>query len=521
MKVLTAEQMIHVDRSTIDKGTPGLVLMRNAGRAVFEQIMSLPEIDDNARIVVVAGKGNNGGDGFRIAELLARNGYYASVYLLGRKADTKGDAALCMHDAIKAGASFHEILTESSADRLSAELLSADVIVDAVFGTGLHGEVTGLPATVIDRMNDSGGAIVSVDIPSGVNATTGEASEHSVWSDFTSTFGALKVGHVMPPGRFHCGEIKVSDIGFSPEILTSIKEYANSLTPEEASSLIPERPYNSHKGSAGKLFFLAGSVGLTGAAALSTTAALRSGAGLVTLGCPESLNDILEVKLTEVMTLPLPETKKKRCLGTRALGAVRAFVKKIRTCAVGPGLGRHAETGELVRRFISEYEGAVVLDADGIYAFNGQPERLKSSPAELIITPHAGEMASLLSIDLQAVVNDPHEIAKEAAEKTGAIVLLKGAPSCITNPDGELWINTSGNESMATAGMGDILTGVISALSAQGLNPMAAAVLGALIHGKAGEIASDFKGIHGVIAGDLLEFIPESFIEVKLGNYWQ
>jgi len=521
MKVLTAEQMYFVDSKTIEEGTPGLVLMRNAGKSVFDLLMSLPEIDDNARIVIVAGKGNNGGDGFRIAELLARNGYYSAVYLLAKKIDTKGDAALCMHDALNAGAVFTELLDESGLDKLSSELVRADVVIDAIFGTGLKGEVTGLPASVIKRINDSSAAIVAVDIPSGVDASTGDASSHSIWSDFTATFGALKVGHVKQPGRFHSGEITVNDIGFSPDVMESAGEFGNALLPDEAIHLIPQRPYNAHKGTAGRLLILAGSVGLTGAATLSSIAALRSGAGLVTLGCPASLNDILEVKLTEVMTLPLPEVRNKRCLSTRALGEIRSFTSNIKTVAVGPGLGRNHETGELVRRFISQYDGNVILDADGIYAFKGAMELLDTAPCSVILTPHAGELATLMGEDIQTIVNDPKDAAQRAAKATGSIVLLKGAPTIIAHPSGEVWINPTGNESMATAGMGDLLTGVIAGFVTQGLRPMEATVLGAYIHGASGDIASEFKGVHGVIAGDVLEFIPEAILETASGTRWR
>ena len=242
---------------------------------------------------------------------------------------------------------------------------------------------------------------------------------------------------------------------------------------------------------------------------------MRIGAGMVTAGCPSSLNDILEVKLTEVMTLPLPEVRKKRCLSLRALGMVREAVKNAHVVAVGPGLGTQHETAELVRRFIASYSGRVVLDADGINAFKGQPEALTEAQCEIILTPHAGELSRLLDLPVEDIAGDPISAAKKAEAVTGNIVLLKGAPTIIAGSGGEVWMNPTGNESMATAGMGDVLTGTIAGLAAQGLSLLDAAKLGAYIHGRAGELASELQGIHGVIAGDVLDLLAQALTGVS------
>jgi len=514
MRVLTAEQMGYVDRTTIERGTPGLTLMRNAGSAVFDAVKGIPGIDAGTEIVVVAGKGNNGGDGFRTAELLAESGFPVSVFLVGRTSDVRGDAASCMAAAVGTGVKIVEITDESGLGLLVSELADAGVVVDAVFGTGLKGEVTGLPASVMDSINECGAVVVSVDVPSGLNADTGGMSRHSVRADYTVTFGALKVCHVMMPGRSACGEVSVVDIGFSDEIMDSVEPFGYALTADEAAELIPLRPYDMHKGTAGRVLFVAGSVGLTGAAAMSSTAALRVGAGLVTVGGPASLNDILEVKLTEVMTVPLPEVRKKRCLSLRALGKIREHARKADVAAVGPGVGTYFETRELVKRFVSGFPGKVVLDADGINSYGGEAPSLKSAPGEIVLTPHPGELSTLTGVPTAGITGDPVSAAREASEETGCIVLLKGASTVIADPSGTVWINATGNSGMATAGMGDVLTGTIAGFAAQGLGVRDAAVLGAYLHGLAGDMVLTRKGPHGMTAGDVLETLPEAILNI-------
>ncbi len=516
MKVLTAIQMMDVDRKTIETGTPGIDLMRNAGMEVFHYIRD--DIGIRSGIVIVAGKGNNGGDGFRVAELCAGERLNVQLLLIGEKAKVKGSAAVCMKDFEKLGGMVVEITDSGKLTEYGEVFRSAQLIVDAVFGTGLEGEIEGFYADVVDMINDSGASVVAVDIPSGVDATTGRISAKTVYANYTVSFGFPKVGHIVPPGRNLCGVIQIADIGFSEDVMAEAESAGYTLTPDEAAALFPERPYNAHKGSAGRVFLLAGSVGMTGASALAGKAALRAGAGAVTVGCPASLNDILEVKMTEIMTIPLPEVRKKRCLALRALGSVRSAVKKADAVAVGPGLGTYTETSELIRRFISKYKGKIILDADGINAYKGQFETLAESPAEIVITPHYGELSRLTGAEINNIAENPAEAAKNAAKVTGCIVLLKGAPTIIVGSAGELWYNGTGNEGMATAGMGDVLTGLITGFAAQGMNLFEAAVLGAYIHGTAGDYASEERGVHSLTAGDVLDRIPRAMTEILTLN---
>ena len=512
MKVLTAEQMSHADRETISRGTPGIDLMRNAGEAVFRVVSERFGKED--RIAVIAGRGNNGGDGFRVAELLARAEFPVLVFLAGEQSNIRGDAKICLNAYRASGGSVTELTSAQYIGEFTETISSCDCIVDALFGTGLAGDIDGLAGEIIDRMNDSGAYVIAVDIPSGVDASTGAIRGKAVRSDETVTFGCLKAGHVLKPGAIFCGLVHIADIGLSGEVMDSIDPWAETITLDEASLMMPRRPYDAYKSSVGRVAVIAGSVGMTGAAAMVSESALRTGAGMVTLGCPESLNDILEVKLTEVMTRPLPEVRKKRCLSLRAMGLVRELARDADVVALGPGLGRYFETRDLVRRFIAGFEGRLVLDADGIQACAGNPQVLKESKADIIVTPHFGELAALMGTDIAAVREHPREAAIEAANATGAVIILKGANTVIARKDETIFLNGTGNEGMATAGSGDVLTGIVTGLAAQGMDSFDAAVLGTFLHGLAGDRAAAEYTVPGMVAGNIIDMIPPALSDI-------
>jgi ADP-dependent NAD(P)H-hydrate dehydratase / NAD(P)H-hydrate epimerase len=515
MKVFTGEQMAEIDRRSIEWGKPGIELMREAGKAVYEFMAEVyPDLPEK-KVVVVAGKGNNGGDGFRVAELLMINGIAVETFLIGRKSEVRGDALSCLKALAKTGENVGEILRQEELGTFIEKIETADVIVDALFGTGFRGEITGLQAEVVELVNHAPAEVVAVDIPSGVDSNTGRVSGEAIQADYTVTFGFMKAGMVFKPGRFFCGSIWAADIGFPPEISDLIESFAHVLSLSEAAALVPVRPYDAHKNSAGRVFILSGSVGMTGAPCLCSESAMRAGAGLARVGCPESLSDVLAVKLTEVMNLPLPEVRKKRCLSLRALGKIREAAENIDVVAVGPGLGIYFETSELVRRFLGKYRGKVILDADGINAFRGEKDALANTPGDMVLTPHAGELSRLMDRPASEIIADPIGAAKQAAAELGKIVLLKGPTTVIVNPLGEVWLNPTGNQALATAGAGDVLTGTITGLAAQGLDLFPAAVLGAFTHGLAGEMASEEKGMRGVMAGDVLEYLTIAFNEIE------
>ncbi len=505
---MTADQMARIDRNTVESGIPALDLMRNAGSAVFDFVVGMSGIHRDFFFPVVAGKGNNGGDGFRAAQLLAEHGYRTAILLAGRRADVSGIAAECLREAEAVPVPLDEIAAETDLPRLREYLDQADVIVDALFGTGLTGDIRGIASGIADAVNASVKTVVSVDIPSGVDASTGQAGSHAVRATYTVTFGCVKVGHVLRPGRDYSGDVNLADIGFPADIIEAEPPFAQALAEDEAAALLPVRRYDAHKGFVGRVLVMAGSVGKTGAAALCSNSVLRAGAGVAVLCCPASLNDILEVKCTEVMTRPLPELRKKRVLALRALGELSEAARGMDVAAVGPGLGTYRETVELVRRFVGSFEGTVVLDADGINAFAGRPNLLRDAPGRLVLTPHPGELARLMDMTVGDIAADPFEAARLASAATGAVVLLKGVPTVIAVPEGGLWINGTGNEGMATAGTGDVLTGIVAGLAAQGCPPENAAILGAYLHGLAGDLAAREKGMYSMIAGDLLDSLP-------------
>lgn len=511
MIVLTAEQMARLDRETIARGTPGLELMRHAGDAVFRLMESYFEPLAGRKVVVLAGKGNNGGDGFRVAELLAEAGISCTVFLLARRDDTRGDARTCLAAAERAGCPVVELSGLSLLEECAGEFPDAEIIVDAMFGTGFRGEPSGLSSRMIDLVNESPAEVVAVDIPSGVDASTGAVSEHAVRADLTVTFGCLKAGHVMKPGNGFCGEIRVEDIGFSREVMDSIEPFAQALTLTAAAGLLPERQWDAHKYSSGSVLLVASSEGMTGAAILAASAAMRTGAGMVRAGCPAGLNDILESRLLEPLTVPLPEVRKKRCLSLRALGRIRELAGKADVVALGPGLGTYFETRELIRRFVGSYRGKLVLDADGIGAFTGAAAELAASPAEIVLTPHAGELSRLTGQSVAEITADPVASARDAAKSLGHTVLLKGPVTVIAAPSGAVWLNGTGNQALATAGSGDVLTGIIAGFIAQRVDMFTAAVLGAFVHGLCGDMAALGFGARGIVAGDLPEMLPQTF----------
>ncbi len=499
--------MSNIDRRAIEElKIPGLKLMENAGTRVTETILERFGDIKNRIVTIVCGKGNNGGDGFVVARLLHEKGANIELYLIGRRDSVKGDARVNLERTEKIGLWIKEIN-----DPVDFQIMETSaLIVDAIFGTGFSGEIKSPYAEVIRRINNNPTPVIAIDSPSGLDGETGEVSDPCISADITVTFGLPKYGQTVYPGKARCGFLTVADIGI-PEKAISEEEIGLSLLMEdEAAGLLPFRAFDSHKGDFGRLFVLAGSEGMTGAAALTAEAGLRSGVGLTILGCPSGLNDILETKLTEVITRPLPEVRKRRCLALRGLGEIREMVKWADAVAVGPGIGIYHETRDLVFRLISRLDKPAVFDADALNILANNTDYLKNHTAPLVISPHPGEMARLTGRTIEEIARNRIDIALEFADKYNLVCLLKGAPSVIAAPSGEAWINPNGNEGMATAGSGDVLTGLIGSFLAQGVIDIDAAVLGCFIHGAAGDLACDELGSRGMIAGDILAMVPEA-----------
>jgi hydroxyethylthiazole kinase-like uncharacterized protein yjeF len=526
MKLVTAEQMRAIDRRTIEEaGVPGATLMESAGTAVFRLIAELLGEPERKRALVFCGKGNNGGDGFVVARLLHEWGAEVAAVLVGKGAQLRGDAKANFDRARKAEVAVHEIggslVKWPQAEGLVAAARESDVLVDALLGTGISGGVTGLTRELIALINSSRGErrplVIAVDVPSGVDADSGAICGAAVMAHHTVTMGLAKIGLALYPGAEHVGVLHAADIGIPDEVVEQAQAEAELLEPGQVRGWLPRRRRDAHKGDFGRVLVVAGSVGMTGAAALCSRAALRAGAGLVYLGIPESLNDILEVKVDEVITRPLPETPR-RTLSTEALPLIEQLLADCDVLVAGPGLSRHAATAELVQRLVQGCAKPMVLDADALNALADKPDCLEKASACAVLTPHPGEMARLMGTDVAAVQADRVASARAAAKRFGCVALLKGARSVIAGPQGEVRICPTGNPGMASAGTGDVLTGMVGAFLGQGMSPLDAASAGAYLHGLAGDLAAAANTEVALVAGDVLAAIPLALRQVLLAG---
>ncbi|MCK5125980.1 MAG: NAD(P)H-hydrate dehydratase [candidate division Zixibacteria bacterium] len=509
MKLVSAEEMRAIDNRAINEyKIPSLDLMENAGRGIFNYTNEfvLPQFHDPA-IAVICGRGNNGGDGFVIGRYLYENGYNASFILAGTDEKLSDDCRVNYDKVTQAG---HEVILLSSEDNIP-DLSEYDVIIDAIFGTGFAGVPRGITATVIDAVNTAERFVIAVDAPSGLDVSTGLAEDVVVEADVTTTLALPKPGLYVSPGREYSGTVTVIPIGIPNEVIASFDLRANLVTGEQVALALPTSKPDGHKGDFGKVIILAGSPGLTGAACLSGLAAARSGAGLVTVGVPRSLNAIIESKLTEVMSIPLPDVGKKSVLALRGKGEIKKHIAERDAVAIGPGLGRHHETCELIRRLISDIDIPIVIDADGLYPLGGDDSPLLKNHAPMVLTPHPGEFARLTGETTDEIQINNFDMVAGYAQKFDSVIVLKGSPTIIASPDGEIFVTPTGNFGMATGGSGDVLTGIIVALLGQQLSPVEAAVCGVFMHGLTGDIAIGDINPRSLIAGDLIDYLSAAF----------
>ena len=506
MKIVTAEQMQNIDRITIEEvGIPGLELMENAGRGIAEFLADISNGDvDSKKVVIFCGKGNNGGDGFVVGRYLSEWGANVRFYLFGKKSEVAGDAKTNLDKADGMGL---QIIETSSPDQIEIDD-DTNLIVDAIFGTGFRGDIRSPIAEAIDLINEQDIPIAAVDCPSGLNSSTGELSSSSICADFTATLALPKLGQFVYPGKENVGRLEIIDIGIPEDVVESQNFEINLIDEEYIFENLPEHPADGHKGDLGKLFIIAGSQGFTGAACMAANTATKSGIGLCYLGIPSSLNDICEVKLTETMTRLLPEVGKRRCLALRGLGEYKQYFDWADACALGPGIGTHHETRELVKRLMGRITIPTVIDADGLNCLQGQTEALVEADFPCVLTPHPGELSRLLDIPIKDIAADRLKYAVLAAEQLGKVVLLKGAPTYIAGPEGQVYLNPTGNIGMAKGGSGDVLTGLIGSLMAQGLPPLEAACCGAYLHGICGDYVRDEIGSMGMVPSDMIDAIP-------------
>ena len=502
------------DRAAIETlGTPSLALMETAGLKSAELIQSFHfESARAGKVVILCGPGNNGGDGLVAARHLKSSGVDVCACLLSSESALSADAATNLDRARKAGV---DVVVEPPVGLPE----NTSLVVDALLGTGSHGSLRSpfLEWSVYLREHEF--PVVAIDAPSGVNLDTGAADDTSITAMATVALAELKPGYFLYPGRSHAGRIYPVDIGIPAEAQVGRSTDLYLITPAGARSLLPRRPDDGHKGTFGRVAVAAGSTGMTGAAVLAAMAALRSGCGLVSLGVPASLNSICEIKATEVITRPLPEVRGKATLALRALGEVLEWLEPASSLVLGCGLSRHRETQELVGRLIEQQTVPCVLDADGLYPFGKNPDRLVRHKAPLVITPHPGELAHLLSLPREEIESDRVGASRRAARHFDCVCVLKGATTVVASVTGQAYLNPTGNSGMGTAGSGDVLAGIIGSLVAQGMSMLGAATVGVYLHGLAGDLASQLVGERGLIASDLIESLPDAIQNVEAGDW--
>jgi hydroxyethylthiazole kinase-like uncharacterized protein yjeF len=523
MKIVTSAEMRTIDRVTSERfGVPSMTLMENAGSAVAE--FALASYPQAKTFGIICGKGNNGGDGFVAARKLQQAGREVRLLLLADPTELQGDAAVNFARLQKNSVSRETAPDKSNSGSLVIfnawgepafrEIFSCDVLIDAILGSGFRSPVGGLYAEAIAKINAAIAPVVAVDIPSGADADVmGDQTGAVARADAIVTFTAPRPAHVF--GGLTAGATVIAPIGSPPEAIES-ELHLQVITPEEIAQLIRPRPRDSNKGMYGHVLVAGGSLGKTGAAVMAGFSALRAGAGLVTVASPKSVIGVIAGYHPELMTEPLSETD----AGTIAKEALEEFnrlAENKTVLAIGPGISRHPGTAEFVRAIVIKTQiPQIVLDADGLNAFEGEVQKLNGHNRTLVLTPHPGEMARLTGLSTAAIQRDRVSVARTFAQDHQLILVLKGDRTVIADPEGDVWVNTTGNPGMATGGTGDILTGIVAGMLAQNPKRAFIAVLAAVyLHGLAGDVAEESSGEQSLVATDLITSLPEAFRRIR------
>ncbi len=514
IRVATAAEMQALDRrAATECGISSLLLMENAGaETVHEMLGAFPAVR-RSRVLILCGRGNNGGDGFVVARRLLGRGVVVRTMLLARREAVQGDARTNLDILHTLGAAPSEV-TDASAVRDA--LGSADLVVDALLGTGAQGPARGLTAETIECVNQAARPVVSVDIPSGLGADAPEPPGPAIRAALTVTFVLPKRSLVLFPAAAHAGAVRVADIGIPRSLWADAVTEMGVLEAADVAPAFPVRDAAAHKGTFGHVLLIAGSVGKTGAAALAALGALRVGAGLATVAVPASVHDIMENKLTEAMTVPVPETDA-RTVAREALGALMGLAEGKDAVAIGPGLGTHPSTQALVRDLVARLRIPMVVDADGINALAGAGDILRRAGAPVVLTPHPGECSRLLAVPVAEIVRERIPLVQKTVADFRVALVLKMARTIVGAQGDGIAVVPTGNPGMATGGTGDVLTGVIAGLMARGVSAALAARAGAYLHGLAGDLAAEGVGQEAMLAGDLLACVPEAIRRIKVG----
>lgn len=515
MKVALAEQMHDIDKSAIDEyGLPELSLMESAGHRVFEAVKNILGGVAKKSICVLSGTGNNGGDALVAARYLSNNGARVKIFMIGNKEHRTASLNVQMKILRGMGIELQQLDSDRAWERLQVTLRFSEAVIDGILGTGFSGPLRPGALRLIRLVNAAKKVTVSIDIPSGVEADTGSVGEAAMNATCTVALGLPKIAHYICPGASYAGKIFVDDIGLPADLLT--EEIHQTLVDDElALTFLPARPKDAHKGTCGKILIIAGSRGMTGAASLAAMSAMKVGAGLVTLATPESLNNIYEVKLTEVITAPLVEVKPGIISGDKAAEKIFALADKAEALLLGPGLGRERDTLALVKKIVAEVDKPMLLDADAIYAFNDTPDELKLCKQIPILTPHLGELSALLNIPVDKLRSTLVQEVRRAAQEYRAVIVAKCETTVIGYPNGEIFISPLGNSAMASGGCGDVLAGAIAGLMKQ--TPFAP-LTGVWLQGTAGNFAAEEKA-EGLTATDVMNHLPAAIKKLRAIGY--
>jgi NAD(P)H-hydrate epimerase len=496
--------MAKIDAWAIHKlGIPGPVLMENAGRGCVDVLENYFELED-IKAFIVCGKGNNGGDGFVVARHLANRGAEVKIALLGNTSDLKGDALLNYRIAKKAG---YDIRSTTNMNRLTNmyRTFAPNVIIDAIFGTGFEGKPKGMYKQAIELMNRADAFILSIDIPSGINGDDGQLQKTCVIADATATMCLPKRGNYLYPGRAFCGDLYTIDIGVPYDIINN--DYPQVTDYDDILSLIPYRPPDGNKGTFGQILIVAGARGFSGAAAMAAHAALKVGAGLIRLAAPRGIMDALEAKLLEVVKIPLEQTQAET-ISPRALETLRPLLKSSDTVVIGPGITTHPETAEFIHDILPKVRTPLIIDADAINIIAQEPSLFKKIKSPFVLTPHPGELARLINMPPSLINQQRIDLAMEYARKFGCVMVLKGAPTVIADPEGKTFVNPTGNSGLASAGSGDVLVGMIAGFLGQGQSPINAAVTAVFLQGLCADLAMEKNNEYSLTASDLIDGTP-------------
>ncbi|MGI6697126.1 MAG: NAD(P)H-hydrate dehydratase [Clostridiales bacterium] len=507
MRVVTPKQMREIDRKAMEEhGIPGIVLMENAGIRLAEEVLKLPGEEKN-RVVLIAGKGNNGGDVLVAARHLFNKGVPIRVFLVGASSGMAGDAGVNAGILDRMGIPVVEVSDGAGLEAVKEALGWGQVVVDGIFGTGFKGELRGVPLEIIRAANGSGCAVVSADIPSGIDGETGRVCGECVHASVTVTFGYPKVGLLQYPGAEYVGRLVVADISIPGAVAEGMKPEMIMLTDEYISGLIPGRKPDAHKGSCGRTVVIGGSEGMTGAVVMALLGCLKSGAGLVKAALPGALNYVIENRVTEAMSVPLGEGTVLR-LDDSTRERLASLLDWASAAVLGPGMGVYDGGADFLEFVLANARCPLVLDADALNCLAGKRELLKKASVPVVVTPHPGEMARLAGQSINEIQADRIKAAAAFSKEWGTVTVLKGANSVIAEADGNIYINTTGNPGMASGGMGDVLAGMIASFMAQGLEPTKAACVAVYIHGRAADLLAGERGMYGLTASELAERIP-------------